>query len=221
MTIKILLCSDQPIVTYGLEVLINSQYPMMKVDETFTKFASLLAYLDKHSTDLIIIDLGFDTDYTIEIIVEINKLIHTKILCIANSNNVAMNDQAILSGAKGLIKKTDILEIILKAIMKVYEGQIWLDQNSIHRLMILHTKKISGNMKNHEQSKMESLTVREQEVLKVITTDTRLTIKAIALQLHISESTLRNHLGSVYKKLGVAGRLELWEFINKSGLKES
>jgi DNA-binding NarL/FixJ family response regulator len=36
--------------------------------------------------------------------------------------------------------------------------------------------------------------------------------------LHISESTLRKHLSSIYEKLGLSSRLELWDYAHKRGL---
>jgi len=36
--------------------------------------------------------------------------------------------------------------------------------------------------------------------------------------LHVSEHTLRNHLTSIYYKLGVANRLELFAYAQKQGL---
>jgi DNA-binding CsgD family transcriptional regulator len=42
-----------------------------------------------------------------------------------------------------------------------------------------------------------------------------LPLKSIAGLLGISERTLRNHLSSIYQKLGVSGRLELYVFSSK------
>ena len=38
--------------------------------------------------------------------------------------------------------------------------------------------------------------------------------------MHITEHTVRNHLTSIYSKLGVINRLELFVYANKHGLKE-
>ena len=44
------------------------------------------------------------------------------------------------------------------------------------------------------------------------------TAKTIAQILYISEHTLRNHLTSIYNKLEVANRLELYAYAHKHGL---
>ncbi len=48
------------------------------------------------------------------------------------------------------------------------------------------------------------LTTREKEVFKLLVTG--LTTKEIALNLKISEKTVRNHISNVMQKLGVKGR---------------
>ena len=40
----------------------------------------------------------------------------------------------------------------------------------------------------------------------------------IAERLHISEHTLRNHIASIYEKLEVSSRLELFAYAGKHGI---
>jgi len=42
-----------------------------------------------------------------------------------------------------------------------------------------------------------------------------------AERLHISEHTLRNHLTSIYSKLGLSNRLDLYAYAHKHGLNEA
>ena len=44
--------------------------------------------------------------------------------------------------------------------------------------------------------------------------------KVIASKLGISESTLRNHLTSIYEKLDVNSKLELWTYVQKHNLNQ-
>lgn len=52
-------------------------------------------------------------------------------------------------------------------------------------------------------------------VVKTVAGNSEVTLKEIADRLHISEHTLRNHLASIYEKLGLRGRLELFVFCSK------
>jgi DNA-binding CsgD family transcriptional regulator len=66
--------------------------------------------------------------------------------------------------------------------------------------------------------KISSLTEREREIVAVAATHAGANAKAIAEMLFISEHTLRNHLTSIYDKLQVANRLELFAYAHKHGL---
>jgi DNA-binding CsgD family transcriptional regulator len=62
------------------------------------------------------------------------------------------------------------------------------------------------------------LTVREREIVAITAGNAGATAKTISQILFISEHTLRNHLTSIYNKLEVANRLELFAYAHKHGL---
>jgi DNA-binding CsgD family transcriptional regulator len=66
--------------------------------------------------------------------------------------------------------------------------------------------------------KIATLTVREREIIAISATHAGATGKTIAEKLHISEHTLRNHLTSIYEKLGLANRLELFAYAHQHKL---
>ena len=60
---------------------------------------------------------------------------------------------------------------------------------------------------------LKELSPREQEVLMHLVAGER--VPAIARQLHISPHTVRNHLKSMYRKLGVSAQSELIQKVRK------
>lgn len=66
-----------------------------------------------------------------------------------------------------------------------------------------------------QKSTFEALTEKEYNVVKAVARNSDITLKEIADQLYISEHTLRNHLASIYEKLGVKNRLDLYVFCSK------
>ena len=58
---------------------------------------------------------------------------------------------------------------------------------------------------------MARLTPRQSEVLIRIVSGQR--VARIATDLYVSRSTVRNHLSSIYQKLGVGSQTELIEFV--------
>ncbi|QWE21448.1 PAS domain-containing protein [Polynucleobacter sp. AP-Kolm-20A-A1] len=68
---------------------------------------------------------------------------------------------------------------------------------------------------SNQKTTLDALTDKEFSVVKAVASNSEITLKEIADRLHISEHTLRNHLASIYEKLGVRGRLELYIFCSK------
>ena len=62
---------------------------------------------------------------------------------------------------------------------------------------------------------MKTLTSREKKIVETLMSNAGASAKVIADTLHISESTLRNHLGSIYHKLGVPNRLGLLDYMRR------
>ena len=65
---------------------------------------------------------------------------------------------------------------------------------------------------------MLRLTAREREIVGALSQSPSDKLITLAGRLGMSENTLRNHLTTVYSKLGVRGRLELHVFAAENGL---
>jgi DNA-binding NarL/FixJ family response regulator len=100
----------------------------------------------------------------------------------------------------------------------VHEGQLWLDRAATGRVFLEFSRQGAGPAVNPEQKKIASLTERERKIVSFLVTHAGATARVIAGELLISEHTLRNHLTSIYDKLGVANRLELFAYAQKHGL---
>jgi DNA-binding NarL/FixJ family response regulator len=66
-----------------------------------------------------------------------------------------------------------------------------------------------------EHPELRELSAREQEVLVQLADGQR--VATIARRLHISPSTVRNHLKAMYRKLGVHSQAELLEKVKALG----
>jgi predicted ATPase/DNA-binding CsgD family transcriptional regulator len=69
---------------------------------------------------------------------------------------------------------------------------------------------------SHKNSLVEDLTWREQEVLGLLAK--RLTNREIGDHLHLAESTVKSHVGSIISKLGVKNRRQVVEKAKELGL---
>ena len=92
----------------------------------------------------------------------------------------------------------------MKAIKKVSEGEVWIDRSMMGSMIQEFSKPTQADP---EEAKIDSLTLREREVIKLV--GEGLKNRQIAERLYISETTVTHHLSSVFSKLEVSDRLEL------------
>lgn len=67
-----------------------------------------------------------------------------------------------------------------------------------------------------EQHKIKELTAREREIVALVAQGNG--TRQLAERLGIADKTIRNHLVSIYSKLGVSDRLELAIYAGRHGL---
>ena len=118
-----------------------------------------------------------------------------------------------------LVGKEEPPENILNAIEKVHAGEIWLDRATTGRVFVECSRRArSAEPQSDELKRIATLTARERQIVQLLTREPETSITALAKKIHTSEHTLRNHLTSIYNKLGIAGRLQLHIFASRHRL---
>jgi len=218
--IKIMLIDDHRSVLWGLEKLIDSEKPRMAVVGTATNSAEALQILGTISPDVILIDLDLNGESGVNIIPKLISNSKAKVLVLTGTRDLSLHDGAMLAGARGVVEKGDTAETILKAITLVHEGEVWIDRSATSRIFTELLRKRNAVADDPEQQKIARLTRKEWLTAAEIGNDATASTKTIAERLCISENTLRNHLTSVYAKLEIASRLELFVYANKHGIRK-
>jgi DNA-binding NarL/FixJ family response regulator len=113
----------------------------------------------------------------------------------------------------GIVLKEHAANQLLKAIMKVYEGEAWIERTMMASMIREFNK---PELVDPEVIKIESLTDREREVIALI--GEGLKNKQVGERMFISETTVTHHLSSVFSKLDVSDRLELIIYAFRHGL---
>ena len=188
--------------------LIESDSPNMKVMGTASDVAEALAILERQQPDIILLDIDLSGVNSLDSMPLLRKTTSAMVLILTGVRDAETHERAVLAGARGVLQKEESAEMILKAIKKVHEGEIWLDRLTTGRIfskLLNH----SNNQVSPEAAKIASLTSREREIIDVMLKQGHSTNKQIAVHLNMSEHTLRNHLSSIYSKLEVENRLEL------------
>jgi len=217
--IRVFIIDDHRSILWGLEKLIESAMPKMTVVGSATNCSAALGKMKEAAPDIVLLDLDLGEESGLDAIPKIAAACPAKILVFTGMRDESMHHNAVLAGARGVVEKEAPPESILSAIAKVHEGQIWLDRAATGKLLVAVSRKsASRGAGDPEQHKIAGLTPREREIIALTATNAGATARAIAQKLHISEHTLRNHLTSIYEKLGVANRLELFAYAQRHKL---
>jgi two-component system nitrate/nitrite response regulator NarL len=177
-----------------------------------------VAVVEKHQPDVILMNIGSDGSADsldrVPRILEVSE--ESRMLILMAERDPEKQHQAVFSGAVGVITMDKPAEILIKAIERVHEGEVWLDRSLT--ASVLSTLSLTGRARkiNPKENKIRSLTERELEVIKLV--GEGLKNQAIGERLFISKVTVHHHLTSIYSKLDVADRLELIVYAYQHGL---
>ena len=205
--INVFLVDDHRTILWGLEQLVQSAAPRMAVVGTATSCAEMFAGLARTEPDVILLDLDLGGESGLDCLEKIGQQSAAMVLVLTGSSDPQIHQRAIVRGARGVVHKQQSADVILRAIEKVSGGEIWLDGATLGRVI---TALASGKNADPEAAKIAELTAKERQIVTTVVTEKAARNKAIADKLHMSEHTLRNHLTTIYRKLEVAGRMELY-----------
>jgi two-component system, NarL family, nitrate/nitrite response regulator NarL len=211
--IRVLIMSNHAITRMGLRLIMEKQ-PGIKIVEEAKGHADGLA-ADGEQPDVILFDL--DSFNGSDFLTRALETVNGAGLLILTSTDDSNVDQYVLHlGAMGIVHKDKPAEVLVKAIERIYAGEIWLDRLKLSRALreILPTKR--AKTRNGDAVSIATLTRREREVVALI--GEGLNTRHLAKRLFISETTVRHHLTSIFDKLWVSSCFELVFYAYHHGL---
>lgn len=215
--IRVLLVDDHRLTLWGLERLIESAHPRMTVVGTACSRRELMSHQAMTEADVIVLDLGLGEETGADAMPDLARECRARVLVLTGDDDRDHHRQAVLSGARGVVHKSQPADVILNAIEKVHTGEIWLER-SLVASVLGHLVGYGKPQKNGHTERIARLTPKEREIVRALVRHRGAKNFVVADELHISEHTLRNHLTTIYDKLGVHGRLELYVYATEHGL---
>jgi two-component system, NarL family, nitrate/nitrite response regulator NarL len=207
MQIQILVVHPSPLVQSALECLVrtDTSYSVVK---TFSKGDELAVFLTTTTDRFDVVLLSTEQEQP-SLMLRIAAMSDAKVLLLALEREPSNVEDWLKEGARGLINPQADSAQLLKAISKVYAGEFWFNRQITSRIFsgLGQAKELSD-----EQKRIAELTAKEKLVVKAVVDGGGKTLRETAKDLEISENTVRNHLRSIYSKLGLANRLELFVF---------
>jgi len=195
--IRIIIADDHAIFRDGLRRLLVSEKDFVVIAEASDgKEAVLLTQQLK--PDILLLDLAMPRVPGME---ALREMAHAEVSAYTILLTAAIEpfevSCAMRLGARGVVLKASPPELLLSCIRAVSEGQYWIGSGLLADWARLGQESGGGS----------DLTSREIEIVSAIKTGR--SNREIALQMSISEETVKRHLSNIYGKLGISSRLEL------------
>ena len=217
--IRVFLAEDHAIPLWGLQRLIDSAQPGMRVVGSARTRESLLADPAIADADVVLLDLDLSGEDGSGAIADLRRRCTASCLVLTGADDLQRHRQALLQGARGLVHKSECASTILRAIEHVHRGEIWFHSTLLGDVLGQLTGSAPAARPQDDISRrIASLTPREREIVATTVRLSSAKLLAVADTLALSEHTLRNHLTTIYSKLRVHGRLALHLFAVEHGL---
>jgi len=134
------------------------------------------------------------------------------IIAVSDDIDLPIAQQALLLGASACVSKMSSYNELVKAIKIVKAGKSYLSPE----LKQSATKPASRHGDESNLDVVYSLSERQKEVLKHIARGT--SNKGISIEMNISQNTVKAHLATIFKILGVHNRTEAFYFAARAGM---
>ncbi len=204
--IRLLIVDDHEVVRMGLRALLEDRPDVELVAEAGNAEAALRE-VERHRPHVAIVDIRMPGRSGVEACREIRqKFPETRVVILTSSADDDLIVEALRAGASGYVLKQVGSDELLRAVQAAARGETALDPQTaarvVSRLRALETRA--------EADVFRDLSPREREVVRRVVEGK--SNKEIGAALNLSEITVRNYLGNILDKLGLANRVELAAF---------
>jgi len=218
MTIRVLLVDDDALLRAGVAVVLGSAADIEVVGEAADGVRAVELCRDL-TPDVVLMDVrmpGFDGIEATARIVAAG--LPSRVLVLTTFQNDDYVWRALRAGASGFLLKRASPERLLDAVRTVASGDTLLDP-SVTRALVEHFV-VRGTMsESPDRSRLERLTSREIQVLRLIAEG--LSNEQIAELLVIAESTAKTHVKRILQKIDARDRAQAVVLAYRAGLMSS
>jgi two-component system NarL family response regulator len=188
--IRLLIVDDHLVVRMGLRSMIDTQPDMEVIAEAANGNEAVQLYR-QHRPDVVLLDLRMPQLNGVETTVAIRKEFPEALIIVLTTYDGDENIyRALQAGAHAYLLKDIPRDEFLQAVRAVHHGEYCIPPAIAARLV--------------QRMPHIELSAREIEVLRLIVAG--MSNKEIASALHITESTVKNHVNSILAKLKVKDR---------------
>ena len=205
MTTRVLLCDDQSLVRNGFRLILSTQEDIDVVGEAGdgVEAVDLTKRLLPH---VVLMDVRMPVMDGIEATRRITASgVETHVLVLTTFDLDEYVYEALRAGASGFMLKDVTAQQLVDAVRVVAAGDALLAPSVTRRLL----DRFAGTLPTADEDRAQavaSLTDREREILTLLASG--FSNVELAKHLYLSEPTIKTHLTSIFRKLGVRGRVQ-------------
>ncbi len=209
MSIKLLIADDHEVVRAGLKSLLAGTDIKIVAEASSGEQAVRLAL--KHEPNVVLMDIRMPDGDGLNALGRIKlDRANMPVLIFSTYDNPTYVARAVALGASGFLLKGTAKDKLIEAIRMAASGQNAWTRDELRRVTgALATPRLVADVE-------VPLTQRESEVLRQLAFG--LTNKEIAMALHISYETVKEHVQHILRKIGVSDRTQAAVWAVRKGL---
>lgn len=212
---RTLLVDRQPLFLAALSCLMSAPPLNARVAVT-TRLSEALEIIDREPLDVVVCELAAEPiDGTGLPRVLVQKRPALRIILLADRDDEGLLVDALTTGAAGFFTKDTPVAEFLEGVQAVQEGHFTVGRHLLQQTMA----RLAGQPEPTPRDELKRLSPTELAILTLV--GQAESIRTIAERRGISQKTVRNHLASIYRKIGVRNRPQAILWAARKGLTQA
>lgn len=203
-SVRVLLVDDDPIFREGMKLLLETNE--IEVVAEARDGSQALWCLEHFEVDVVLMDLRMPV---VDGVTATRRIVmrpkHPPVVSLTTFDDEELVFEALRAGAVGYLLKDACTDEIMAALRSAIEGASVITP-TVMRKVVEEFARVSRLCPARPEPEDANMTPREFDVLELLVRGA--SNKEIAAKLEVGEGTVKNHLTSVYRKLGVADRVQ-------------
>jgi DNA-binding NarL/FixJ family response regulator len=194
--IRVLVVDDHPVVRHGLIAIMGYEPDIEVVGDAADGEEAVRLILERRP-DVVLLDLRLPKLDGVEVMRQVRaQAPQVRFLVLTTYDTDEYIGPALAAGAQGYLLKDALPDELARGVRAVMRGAAALEPEVAARLL----------ERMAEGERGDELSERELEVLRLLVAGA--SNKSLAVQLNLSENTIKTHISRIFAKLGVQSRAE-------------
>src|SRR3954452_16470381 len=207
----VLLVDDHDLFRTGLRTLLEEQGVAIIAEAS--DGAAAVSRVREHAPDVVLMDINMPVMNGVEATREITRLAPlSRVVVLTISDDDGDVIDAVLAGASGYLLKDSSIDDLLRGIDAAAAGDSIMSPTIAGKVI----QRVRAAAPGNTGRARAELSERELDVLRLIANGKD--NAHIALELHISPKTVKNHISNILMKLGIENRIQAAVYAVRTGL---